>query len=371
MNRRGPGRSLFDIVPVLVAALLVGACTIAGTSGGPGAPPTEPQPTGPEVVSPIASAPTRPFRPTPAPAPTFATYVVRPGDTLIGLAKRFATTPESLAYWNRARYPSLDPDSSTYRPGRIEIGWQLLYLPDEVVDPESLPPPSPSPPVPAGPVGPYPTLPPDGSAALVVHGPTGLDGVALTFEYSGGPGEGPGGPEAIVQWLQANQVPATVFVDARAAADPTGKAVLARLAGAPAIRTGLLASAATPAGLPAALKAADAPVAGLLGRTTAPWLRPVGGEASSAARAAAGSAGWRWAIAWDVDPGDGVAPDAGGPIATDIVARVVSRSTGGAIVRLQLGGARTLEALPGLLEDLGGAGLRIVSLDEMLGLAGP
>ncbi len=282
-RRRRPARCLVAFAPAVVAALLAAGCAIPGTSGGPGATLTAPQPTGPEVVSPIASAPTRPYRPTPAPAPTFAAYVVRPGDTLDTLATRFATTRDSLAYWNRARYPSLDPDSSTYRPGHIEIGWQLLYLPGEVVDPESLPPASAPPSAAAEPVGPYPTLPADGSAALVVHGPTGFDGVTLTFEYAGGPGEGPGGAEAIVQWLQANQVPATVFVDARAAADPTGQAVLARLAGAPAIRTGLLASAAAPAGLAAALVAADAPVAGVLGHTTAPWLRPVGGEASSAA----------------------------------------------------------------------------------------
>jgi peptidoglycan/xylan/chitin deacetylase (PgdA/CDA1 family) len=69
-----------------------------------------------------------------------------------------------------------------------------------------------------------------------------------------------------------------------------------------------------------------------------------------------------------VDPGDGVAPGDGGPIATDIVTRVVARARGGSIVRLQLGGARTLEALPGIIDGLAAAGLRIVSLDELLGL---
>jgi hypothetical protein len=52
----------------------------------------------------------------------------------------------------------------------------------------------------------------------------------------------------------------------------------------------------------------------------------------------------------------------------DIVTRVVARARGGSIVRLQLGGARTLEALPGILDGLAGAGLRVVSLDELLGL---
>jgi hypothetical protein len=75
-------------------------------------------------------------------------------------------------------------------------------------------------------------------------------------------------------------------------------------------------------------------------------------------------------VAWDVDPGDGAAPGSGGPIATDIVARVVSRASGGSIVRLQLGGARTLEALPGIVEGLDAAGLRVVPLTHVLGLGG-
>ena len=46
----------------------------------------------------------------------------------------------------------------------------------------------------------------------------------------------------------------------------------------------------------------------------------------------------------------------------------MARARGGSIVRLQLGGARTLEALPGIVDGLAAAGLRIVPLDELLGL---
>ncbi len=159
--------------------------------------------------APSASGPSRPFRPTPTPAPTFATWLVRQGDTLIALARRFETTPESLAYWNRARYPSLDPDSPAYRPDRIEVGWQLTYLPGLVVDPENLPPASGPPTTPgaAASAGPYPTLPASGAAALVVRGPAGGDAVALTFDYAGGPGAGPGGAAAVVQWLVSERHP--------------------------------------------------------------------------------------------------------------------------------------------------------------------
>ncbi len=362
------------LVTATASAALLAACALPGPSaGGPASPTASGAASASAGAVPTASSPSRPFRPTPTPAPTFASYTVRPGDTLIALARRFETTPESLAYWNRARYPSLDPESPAYRPGRIEVGWQLVYLPGAVVDPENLPPASGAPtddPGTAGPIGPYPTLPADGSAALVRHGPAGLDAVALTFDYGGGAGAGPGGAEAVVQWLEANGVPATVFVASAAAEpdDPAGAAVLARLRAAGTVRNGLLAGVDRPAGLATALRAADATLAAALGATTAPWLRPAEGIASQAALRAAGSAGWTWAIAWDVDPGDGVAPGSGGPIATDIVARVVSRAGGGSIVRLQLGGARTLEALPGILDGLAAAGLRVAPLDELLGL---
>ena len=370
MQRRRPGRLLAAIVPAAVAAAgLLAGCAVPGASG----PSASASPGEIADASPSASAPSRPFRPTPTPAPTFAVHTVRRGDTLIALADRFATTPESLAYWNRARYPSLDPESPSYRPDRIEVGWQLAYLPGAVVDPEDLPPASDEPtddPEPAASVGPFPTVPPDGSAALVRRGPAGLSGVALTFEYPGGAGAGAGGAEAIVQWLAANRVPATVFVASRAAGpdDPAAAALLARLAAAPTVTAGLLASAAETDGLEAALRAADAALAPALGRSTAPLLRPGDGDAGPAALAAAGRAGWTWAVAWDVDPGDVVAPGDGGPIAADIVTRVLSRASGGSIIRLSLAGARTLDALPGIVDGLAARGLEVTSLAEVLGL---
>ena len=356
------------LLALAAVAWLAPGCTLPGGS----AVSTASSP--PAVTSgpvPSASGPSRPFRPSPTPAPTFATYTVRRGDTLIALARRFETTPESLAYWNRARYPSLDPESPAYRPDRIEAGWQLIYLPGAVVDPENLPPASGPPtddPGAVASVGPFPTLPPDGGAALVARGPAGLDGVALTFEYAGGPGAGPGGAIAIVQWLAARGVPATVFVAETALDDAEGAAVVRRLAGSGSLAAGLLAPADDAERLAATLRADDAALMPALGRSTAPWLRPTGGDAGADALLAAGTAGWTWAIAWDVDPDDGVAPGEGGPIARDIVTRVVTRAGGGSIVRLQLGGARTLEALPGILEGLEAAGLRVLPLGDVLGL---
>jgi peptidoglycan/xylan/chitin deacetylase (PgdA/CDA1 family) len=327
----------------------------------------------PTPGGPSAPAPSRPPRPTLAPAPTFSTYTVRPGDSLIALADRFGTTPESLALWNRARYPSLDPTSPAYQPGRIEAGWQLAYLPGEVADSSNVPPVSAAPtgtPGVAGPVGPYPVLPADGGAALVSRGPDGLDGVALTFDYAGGAGLGPGGAEAVVAWLEANGVPATVFVGppALASGDAAGSGVLARLRASKTIRVGLLAPVDAAVDPGRALAAAEAPLAAALGKGTAPWLRPSDGRAPSDALLGAGRAGWRWVVTWDVDPGDGVPTAAAGPSATDIVTRVVSRAVGGSIVRLHLGGEQTLDALPGIVDGLTAAGLRVVPLPAILGL---
>jgi hypothetical protein len=347
---------------LLLTAVVAGACSLPVATVGPQATPT---------ASPAPSGPSRPFRPTPLPAPTFAVHVVEAGDSLIALADRFATTPESIAYWNRSRYPSLDPDSPRYRPNRIEIGWELVYLPDTVVDPENLPPTASADPGPDDPiVGPFPTLPADGSAALVTNGPRDLPGVALTFDYAGGDtrDDAPA-PEAIVQWLEVSGVPATVFVGPAAAdpADAAGAAVLDRLGGADSTTVGLLAGVAGAPLSASGLRAADGILAAALGESTIPFARPVAGTATREELAAARTAGWPWVVAWDVDGGDGVPPGDGGPIALDIVARVVSRAEGGSIVRLQLDGARTLEALPAIVEALGAAGLQVVPLDEVLG----
>jgi hypothetical protein len=84
-------------------------------------------------------------RPTPSPEPSFVTYRVAPGDTLTSIAKRFKTTARSIAWWNRGTYPSLDPESPSYKPNRIEVGWLLVLLPGAVVDENNPPTPSPQP----------------------------------------------------------------------------------------------------------------------------------------------------------------------------------------------------------------------------------
>lgn len=145
--------SLAGIALVLIAgvALATGLVTLptfqldffADSTPGPVAGPTSspaPSPTPAELTF---------VRPTPSPQPTFVSYTVRAGDTLTSIAKIYRTTGRSIAWWNRGTYPSLDPESPTYRPDSIRKGWVLVVMPGQVVDDNNPPTPSPAPDTPA------------------------------------------------------------------------------------------------------------------------------------------------------------------------------------------------------------------------------
>jgi len=127
--------ALFGCVPMPAGR------TTPGVPSGSHEPPTNAASTGPERAAPTGSPSF--VRPTPKPSPTFLVYEVVAGDTLTSIARHFGTTARSIAYWNRSRYPSLDPDSATYRPGLIKVGWLLLLIPTAVVDEDELPDPTP------------------------------------------------------------------------------------------------------------------------------------------------------------------------------------------------------------------------------------
>ena len=119
--------------------LLVGACIPPPPGGAAESATASLQPTTVAVTSPTPtpSGPAAPpsfVRPTPTPLPTFLSYVVKSGDTLDSIARAHGTTARSIAFWNRSTYPSLDPDSSSYAPDRIKIGWVLLLVPDIEID---------------------------------------------------------------------------------------------------------------------------------------------------------------------------------------------------------------------------------------------
>ena len=79
-RRRGAPLALRLVALAATVGGLLAACALPGPSAGPAGSPT---PSGPAAgASPDAAAgassPSRPFRPTPTPAPTFASYTVRP-----------------------------------------------------------------------------------------------------------------------------------------------------------------------------------------------------------------------------------------------------------------------------------------------------
>jgi LysM domain len=113
----------------LAATTLVGCClVVAGCLPASVRPTAPPPPTPTPSPTPLPTPPPTPAPPTPTPAPTFELYKVKAGDTLIEIAKRFKTDGRSIAYWNRDRYASLDPESLRYRPDNIKVGWTLKIL---------------------------------------------------------------------------------------------------------------------------------------------------------------------------------------------------------------------------------------------------
>lgn len=131
----------------LTVVLLVGALSFIGCVPEPAgrasasidpAAAATPAPT--PVPSPTGPTPSPSYvRPTLKPLPSPLIHVVAPGETLVGIARRYGTSGRSIAYWNRLRYPSLDPDSRRYRPDYLAVGWSLDIIPNHEVDPEDLP----------------------------------------------------------------------------------------------------------------------------------------------------------------------------------------------------------------------------------------
>ena len=134
---------LRSVLPLAFLAMLLVGC-LPETVG----PPRSNGPSVPGAATTATPGPTGPtprpsfVPPTPTPMPTFFIYTVVRGDNLVSIARRFRTTGRSIAYWNRATYPSLDPDSPTYSPNRIEVGWTLALIPGVEVNPDDLPEPT-------------------------------------------------------------------------------------------------------------------------------------------------------------------------------------------------------------------------------------
>lgn len=351
---------------LFLSALLVSACL--------------PESVGDAAVTPSpVSAPTESAiptfrRPTPTPQPAFTVYVVRTGDSLTGIAAKFRTSGRSIAFWNRGAYPSLDPDSPTYAPDRIAVGWQLRLIPGVEVDEDALP----EVPVPGASLG----IAVDGSSAgvppgaigaskVVRHGARDSRLVALTFELSGRIEPA----VDIMDWLIERRLPAAVFTTGETGTTTEdGQAVLDLVVEHRSLFTlGNLSwsypdlRALDGAAIRDQLERTEVAVIARTAISTKPWFRPPYGELDEQIPATAGSGGWGYTVLWDVDPIDGKPEADGGPSADEIVQAVLDDVEGGSIIRLHLAGEHTLEALPGIVDGLEAAGLTPVSLAAMFG----
>ncbi len=310
--------------------------------------------------------------PTPTPGPSAVIYVVARGDSLINIAKRYSTTARSIAYWNRAKYPSLDPDSPKYTPNHLEVGWKLTILPGVTLDDQGPLPSGKATPLPSVSIGPPPTAQVDGSSLLISNGTRGTHQVALTFNLGG---DIPPTLD-VIEWLIANDVRATIFVvGSPASQTEAGRQAIALVAAHPDLFdlgnlswdypsfTGL-----DDAAIADQLTRTEGAIFQATGRTTKPFFRPPLGAQDGAVRLAVGKAGWVYTIMWDVDTLDAKPTSDGGPTTADIVAKVLSRAQGGSIVLMHVGGIHTVEALPQILAGLGSRGLEPVKLTELLGL---
>jgi peptidoglycan/xylan/chitin deacetylase (PgdA/CDA1 family) len=315
-------------------------------------------------------------RPTPTPLPSFLAYVVRKGDNLTSIARRFSTTPRSIAFWNRTAYPSLDPESRAYKPGLIQVGWTLLLIPGAVFDEDDQPSPSPSaavttasPDPPAGTPSPLPIT--FGPSVVVTHGPRGTDRVALTFDMEARLDSAAG----IMDLLVERGVHATIFSTGELGTETDrGRRTLTIVRAHPELFD--LGSHSwdhpdfttlTPSQIRDQLDRTESALVGLTGRSSRPLFRPPYGAWNSTVRSVVGGGGWHYIVTWDINTGDLQSPSRGGPNAADIQATVLANAQGGSIVLMHLGGYRTLEALPGILDGLAARGLRPVTLTEMLG----
>jgi peptidoglycan/xylan/chitin deacetylase (PgdA/CDA1 family) len=100
-----------------------------------------------------------------------------------------------------------------------------------------------------------------------------------------------------------------------------------------------------------------------------PLFRPPLGAWDDDVVSVVADAGYPYVIMWDIDTIDWRPESEGGPTASDISSKVLSRAQGGSIVLMHLGGFNTLDALPAIVSGLRDAGFELVTVRELLGLA--
>ncbi|HLY35891.1 MAG TPA: polysaccharide deacetylase family protein [Candidatus Limnocylindria bacterium] len=353
-------RSAAMLVSLLVWLAACGSPTpLASTTVAP-----EPNPSG-------GATPT--FEPSPSGAVT--TYVVVVGDTLLSIARRFATSVAQLQAWNAERYPTLTTD-----PGTLEAGWELIVAGEAGVTP--LPSATASPASTAGchagnrpasaPAGVYRTIPNAGHE------------MALTFDMGGRLDPA----LEILDFLVANHVCATLFPTGAMSATATGQRVLAVIRAHPElfevgnhtmhhcdlVHGGLGSPTEAPCetnGRPSAdfvrheLTDAAAILEAGTGQAPMPYWRPPYGTYDQTLLDVAAGIGYGKTLLWDIDTIDWKPISDGGPTAAQIADKVVSRAVSGSIVLDHLGGYETLAALKLMVPRLRQRGFVLTSISDL------
>lgn len=106
-------------------------------------------------------------------------------------------------------------------------------------------------------------------------------------------------------------------------------------------------------------------VRNVTGKTTKPFFRPPFGAYNSTVNQVVGDAGYRYNVMWTIDTIDWT-----GNSSTDIINRVMSRITPGAIILMHTGAGApgTPVALPTIISRLKGLGYRFVTMSQMMNL---
>lgn len=212
-----------------------------------------------------------------------------------------------------------------------------------------------------------------GPARVVTAGPADADAIALTFHLGANVEPGP----AIMGWLSDNDVPATIFASGNAV-DRSDTDAGRRVIDVVRSRQDLFElgshgyaaddfTALTVEQVERELARTEAALSRLAGQDPRPLFAPPAGAWNDAVLAAAGRAGYDWAVLWDVDPVDWKPVQDGGPTSAQIIERVLTEVQPGSIVLLQLGGPETLAALPGLIAALRDR-YQLVRVSELLEL---
>jgi len=363
---------LRSVVAARLAALLMSVALLASACGQatPSPVPTPTTAPGSPGPSPSASAaPTSFATPTLFPsasasAAAFIEYAVQGGDTLFHIAATYATSWQSLVFWNRERYASLDPADPSYDPARLEIGWVLQLQPGIVLAYEPGPGATPRPSV----------APTSGAPSVAVsHGSRTSQLVALTFDMGGRVDPA----LDIMALLLDRNVRATVFMTG-AIIDSTntdvGRKVLTildvhrdRFQLGNHSYTHRDFRTLSEAQIGVELESTERAIAAHSTLDPRPIFRPPYGGYDARVLAAVGAVGYARTILWDVDSIDWRPEADGGPTTAQIVAKVRDNVRGGSIILFHLGGYNTLAALPGVLDVLAAAGLRPATMAELIG----